>query len=206
MAWTGTTTYMIPILAKVVLSGIGSAIPGSTTAVTGSTLQRDAAGAGTGVTLTTGTDVVRFPYGSANGKMVLYAEYVSLGTTVATYPAIALRIPPTTDYYAWQSGGRSIGTSSEETGWKLLTSTLGVTAASSNSTVTGVFGPFDPAKYGHVMSASSNGINAGQPYLECMFNLSTVAGAPGTYQSTKTFLSSTTLEYVRCNVTAFELP
>jgi len=206
MAWTGTTTYFIPILAKVTQSGVGSAIPGSTTAVTGSTLQRDGAGAGTGVTLTTGTDVVRIPYGSANGKMLVYAEYVSLGTTVATYPSIALRIPPTTDYFAWQSGGRNVGTSTAETGWKLITSTISITAASSNSTVTGVFGPFDSARYGHIMPSSSNGINAGQPYLECMINLSTVAGASLTYLSTKTVMSSTDLEYVRCNVTAFELP
>lgn len=191
MAWAGTTTYIdSPQLAveKVVIQ---------TTNTAGSTKMQNEAALPGGVRLTTGTDVVRFPYNSVDGMMVI-AAYFNESTSVAGYPVIMLRNPPTTDGRAWRAKTH-IGTSTAESGWTLIASTASITLTTAQSALV-TFGPFESAKWGHVFpGASSNGIDKDQQYIEAMIRLSTVG-------STDTVMNSTTLWSGAINVISFELP
>ncbi|MFA5212842.1 MAG: hypothetical protein WC406_05895 [Methanoregula sp.] len=151
------------------------------------------------VNLTTANDVIRFPFNRPDGKMALVAQFNIGGSTVAWYPALALRYPPSTDKVAWRTL-HGIGTSTAETGWKMHYSTVATDGSSGRYTY--VIGPFESALWGHVFSASSNGIDAGQPFLECSLLLSSVAA--GTYVKATTNECSTAS--VQKSILAIELP
>jgi hypothetical protein len=151
------------------------------------------------VNLTTANDVVRFPFNRPGGKMALIAQVNIGGSTVAWYPALALRYPPSTDNMAWQTK-HAIGTSTAETGWKMVYSTVATDGSSGRYTY--VAGPFESAMWGHVLAASSNGIDAMQPFLECSLVLSSIAA--GTYVKATTNECSTAS--VQKSILAIELP
>jgi hypothetical protein len=127
--------------------------------------------------------------------MVIVATYLENSTI--GYPAIHLRNPPSTDNVAWRAPGTGIGTSTAASGWKTIESTSSVELTTAQMAIC-TFGPFESARYGHVMAASSNGIDAKQPFLECVFDLSTATGSD--------FLDSTGVHFAACNIQAFELP
>ena len=136
------------------------------------------------LSLTTAGDVVRFPFNRPDGKMVIEAIYWNVATGSSDmYPAIALRNPPSTDNLAWRAPATGIGTSTAETGWKMVQSTATLIATSTQAQ-SYLFGPFESARYAHVMASSSNGIDAKQPFLEVMFGYSTKAA--GTYVALST--------------------
>ena len=194
MAWAGTTTEHDCVVCK--LNGVVLA----STNYGYSSLGHDVA---TGkipgsCKLSTGTDVVRFPFNQPNGKMIILGEWSGSVITTACYPGILLRKPESSDGLAWRSPADA-GTSTAESGWERIYSTAAILCATSQA-YTVAYGPFESAKYGNVfLSASSNGINIGQPYLEVMFQLSSVG-------STDTLVNTTTLNMVVGNVMAFELP
>lgn len=128
------------------------------------------------VNLTTANDVVRLPLARADGKMMILAQFNVGGSTVAWYPALAVRLPPTTDGVAFRSK-HAIGTSTAESGWKMFYSTVATDGSSGRYTY--VIGPLESAEFGHVMAASSNNINAKQVFIECSLLASSVAA--GTY-------------------------
>jgi hypothetical protein len=192
MAIAGTTTYVDPTV-------LNFGVKLASTNTDGSTKIVDAGAYIPGYRrLTTGTDVVRVPFNSANGKMVINAIFCAPATSANLYPYINLRLPPSTDKLAWRAPAAGIGTSTADSGWKLMVSTA-TQACASSETMAVVFGPFESAKYGHVMAASSAGIDAMQPYLEFQIALST--GSTGS-----DYTDSTTLHYVCAHINAFELP
>jgi len=193
MAWTGTTTQLDPIVLK-----FNGAVINSTTVSTvmgQSTRGRDLYGGAASVHMTTGTDVIRIPFNSANGKMVIAAEV--MGGVGTFYGTIALRLPPSSDQLSWQTKS-GLGTSTAESGWEVIASTQSYLATATNSAMY-AFGPFDSARYGHWFGGTSSAsIDKYQPYLEVMVG-----------QATSTaFLAmqSTTLNFIGVNVWAYELP
>ena len=163
-----TTTEFDPII-------LNGGVKAFSTAVTPSTGMQSTQGPPGWISLTTAGDVVRIPFNKPDGKMCIEAVYWNACTgSTAVYAALALRNPPSTDKVAWRAPGTGIGTSTAESGWQMVRST-GVMLATSTQCQTFVFGPFESARYGHVMAASSNGIDAKQPFLEVMFGYSTAA-------------------------------
>ena len=127
------------------------------------------------ISLTTAGDVVRIPFNRPDGLMAIKVIYMNPATgSTAMYAAMALRNPPSTDKVAWRAPAAGIGTSTAETGWQMVQSTS-VFVATSTQAQQYDFGPFETARYGHVMAASSNGIDAKQPFLEVMVGYSTKA-------------------------------
>jgi hypothetical protein len=164
-----TTTEFDPMLLA-----RDSCLPFSTAIVT-STGMNSTQGPPGCISLTTAGDVVRIPFNRPDGRMLIEASYWNTCTgSTAVYAAMALRNPPSTDKLAWRAPGTGIGTSTAESGWSMVRSTARILATSTGMQ-TFVFGPFETARYGHVMAASSNGIDAKQPFLEVMFGYSTAA-------------------------------
>ena len=164
-----TTTEFDPVLMY------RNSVKPLSTAVIGSTAMYSTAAPPGCLSLSTAGDVVRFPFNRPDGKMVIEVTYWNPCTgSTAVYPAIALRNPPSTDKIAWRAPATGIGTSTAESGWAVFQSTA-VMVATSVQCQTYEFGPFESARFGHVMAASSNGIDAKQPYLEAMFGYSTKA-------------------------------
>ncbi|MFA5347766.1 MAG: hypothetical protein WC294_06485 [Methanoregula sp.] len=184
-----TTTELDPILFY------RDRVITQTTNIAGSTAMMRAQAFPGGIRLSTAGDVVRIPFNRPDGKMVIVATYLENSTI--GYPAIHLRNPPSTDRVAWRAPGTGIGTSTAASGWKTIESTSSVELTTAQIAMV-TFGPFESARYGHVMAASSNGIDAKQPFLECVFDLSTATGSD--------FLDSTGVHFAACNIQAFELP
>jgi hypothetical protein len=167
-----TTTEMDPVLLyKETFKALGGPVVNSSIGYASTNAAAfDFPGA---VNLTTAADVIRFPYNRTDGKMVLIANVNMGGSTVAWYPALAVRYPETSDGMAWMSKVHA-GTSTAETGWKMIYSTVATDGSSGRYSY--VIGPFESAKWGNVFfDSSSNGIDKGQPFIECMFLLSSVA-------------------------------
>ena len=202
MAWTGTTTqYDSVVLALDTIKLMSTTLGGLTTMPS-----TDATGVQPGmIRLTTHTDVVQFPINSANGKMVIMGHMIGPDTSVG-YVAIAMRFPMSSDGLAWQQEKGKIiaGASTQELGWKMFYSTN--FASGSSRTLSFVAGPFDNAKFGLNMGASSTTyIDKGQSYYECMFMMTT-AGA-STSVTPVTFLTAASSSRSQLyNVCAFELP
>jgi len=164
-----TTTEFDPVVLQK-----NSCIPFSTATVP-STGMNSTQGPPGCISLTTAGDVVRIPFNKPDGLMMIEASYWNPATgSTAMYAAMALRNPPSTDRIAWRAPATGIGTSTAESGWQMVQST-GRILATSTQMQTFLFGPFETARYGHVMAASSNGIDANQPFLEVMFGYSTAA-------------------------------
>lgn len=184
-----TTTEIDPILLY------RDRVITQTTNIAGSTaMMREAAFPG-GIRLSTAGDVVRIPFNRPDGKMLIIGTY--LENTTIGYPAIHLRNPASTDSRAWRAPAAGQATSTAAGGWKTYESTSSVELTTAQMAMV-TFGPFESARFGHVMAASSNGIDAGQMYLEAVFDLSTATGSD--------FLDSTGVHFAACNVMAFELP
>jgi hypothetical protein len=152
------------------------------------------------ISLTTCGDVVRIPFERSDGLMAIEMAMYGVTASTAVYPAIALRIPPSTDKRKFQGPITGIGTSTAETGWAVVQSTA-VMSGSSTIVQTYVFGPFESAEYGHTMGGTStNSIDAGQMFLECMFGHTTKAAGTWLSLSTNNTLGGS------MNIRAFELP
>jgi hypothetical protein len=201
MAWAGTTTEYDPVVLAYDTVKLCSTTLTQKTSM-GST---DATGVGAGmIRLSTHTDVVRFPYNSANGKMVIMGQLISPDTSVG-YVAVALRYPMSSDALAWQQQGSKIlsGASTLDLGWNIMFSTN--FASGTSLAIAFVAGPFDSAKYGHNFGGtSSNGIDKYQSYIEAMFMMTTGGSTAATKQTFLNSASSSRTELF--NVCAFELP
>lgn len=193
-----TTTEMDPVLLyRDTLKALGGPVVNSSIGyVSTNAAAFDIPGA---VNLTTANDVIRLPFNRADGKMAIIAQFNIGGSTVAWYPALALRLPPSTDKRAWRTT-HAVGTSTAETGWVMIRSTVATDGSSGRYTY--VAGPFESAKYGHCFSASSAGIDAGQMFLECSLLASSVAA--GTYVKATTNECSTAA--TQKSLLAIELP
>lgn len=193
MAWAGTTTEFDPIVL-----GWNTVKVSTDNYLVNTTVEHSAAtghAAGT-IRLTTHTDVVRIPFNQPGGKMVIFANLLAPDTSVG-YCAVALRYPESSDKMAWRSPVDA-GSSTQESGWKMFYSTN--FAAATSQGISFVAGPFESARYGNVFpSASSNGIDKMQPYLEAMFMMTTASGIA--------FLTAASSSRGQLtNITAFELP
>jgi hypothetical protein len=160
-------------------------------------------------TLTSELSTVRIPFKSGtDGKMVILADYICANST-AYFACCAVRVPPNStfnDYAypgpAWRAPKQGIGTSTAETAWYMIRSTLALYATSTASIGnTYAIGPIESAQFGMAfLTASSNNIDQGQPFIECMFGLSSVAST-GTWAAMST---NTILGVI--SIAAFELP
>jgi hypothetical protein len=155
--------------------------------------------------ITTGSDVIKIYPERADGKLALAVTYIHPPAAGVYYGTVAVRLPPTSDQRAFRAP-IGVGTSTAESGWRLFTTTAGVTAATSEG-ARAVFGPFETAKYGH--KGASTG--ASQVFIEVMAYLSTIPGnvVQGTIAATTTvanYVDSTTLNFVGADLYAIELP
>lgn len=184
-----TTTEIDPLLCyrdRVILH---------TTNIAGSTAMMRAQLFPGGIRLSTAGDVVRIPFNRPDGKMLIIGTYLENSTI--GYPTIHVRNPASTDGRAWRAPAAGEATSTAAGGWKTFESTSSVELTTAQMAMA-TFGPFESARFGNVFSASSNGIDANQPFLEVVFDLSTASGSD--------YLDSTGVHFAACNVMAFELP
>jgi hypothetical protein len=201
MAWTGTTTqFDSVVLALDTVKLCSTTLKGLSTMHS-----TDATGVSPGmIRLSTHTDVVQFPINSANGKMVIFGHLIAPDTSVG-YVAVALRFPMSSDNLAWQQEKSRIiaGASTMDLGWKMFWSTN--FASGTSASFAFVAGPFDNAKFGLNMGASSTTyIDKYQSYYECMFMMTTGNSTSATVPTFLNAASSSRAELF--NVCAFELP
>jgi len=199
MAWAGTTTELSP---HQLVSGTFKMISTNFLNSTVESTNADLSQIPGGLKLTTGTDVVRLPFHKPDGKMVIYGYINGAGSTTV-FPAIALRLPESSDGLAWRSPVHA-GTSTENTGWHVIRSTSATIGSSGREAF--VTGPFETAKYGlNFFGTSSASIDVNQSYLEVMFldTASSDADASVLLASATNICSTRAAAH---SIIAFELP
>jgi hypothetical protein len=131
-------------------------------------------------------DVFRIPINKYDARMALYVVYDAVHLLSSnSVPAMAIRLP----YHgstiqdmspAW-GAGTMVGTSTQESGWKMIRSTRALIATSTGDAEGFMAGPFETAKYAmNFGPTSTSGIDKQQSYFEVMFGLTTAIGA-GTF-------------------------
>lgn len=129
------------------------------------------------ITSTLCGDTMRFPVRKDDSKMVIYAVYdcVAFGKSSFSIPAVAVRLPyhGTTiqDYAPAWGAGQTVGTSTQDSGWKVFQSTAALICTSAE--MEGFLcGPFETAQFGlNFGPTSTSGIDKSQTYMEMRFGL-----------------------------------
>jgi hypothetical protein len=108
-----------------------------------------------------GGDTCRIPIQNEDSKLVIYilADSASLAT-ISAYPQLAIRLPNHASTIqdnspAW-GVSQTVGTSTAESGWRLIKSTAAA-AATSTQTEAFIAGPFESAMYAMNFGGTSTG-------------------------------------------------
>lgn len=150
---------------------------------------------------TTAGEPIRIPYSRAGGKMLIIMKANVGMSTIAYYPGILARVPPSSmSQYAWRAQNQAIGTSTALSGWVPILSTAATTGSSGVYVYT--IGPLESAKYG-LCGTSNVGIDEKQPYVEFMCVGTSLASTATFAQYTTSNLTTAAYYF---GVTAVELP
>lgn len=140
---------------------------------------------------TTAGDVIRIPLSEYNGKVGFLLCY-NASVSSNGYPCLAVRLPhnsgSTDPSAAWMQpryqtnaigmGTPSIGTSTQDAGWLLLTATTNYIGLTTQAAFY-LAGPLDSAKFGFIAATSETYIDKYQTYVEVMMGHSTQIPAYG---------------------------